>query len=440
MDSKFNSPEYKKYRKAYVTQCMVEHLVGLLVADAFLATLLKYVGLSDAMTGIISSFASVAFIFQLMQVFLVQSKFSTKRMVMCFDVLSQMLFALIYFVPFFPIPSETKKIIIIASIMISQICKTMVITLYYKWGNRYVHDEKRAQFSAMKECISLITGIVFIAIVSYVFDTFKGLDNTEGGLLFIACTMAVLNVLNYISLFLIKDEPKRERESMRVSTKEVVRHIASNKIFRNYVLINMFAATGGGMLTGFLGVYKIQELGMSLFLVQVINIIADFVRMGVSMPFANYSAKHGFARGIFLASLILLLGKVCIIFTTPTTWWLIIVFTLCMAVYNAGYYQNSFNIGYTLLPQEYMVQGMAISRTATGIISFLSAIVGGKILATVQANGNMVFGIHLYGQQLLAIIAVVITVPALLLKYKYVIKPLDEILAEKRNNKEKISA
>ena len=433
MNEDFNSPEYKRYRKAYVTQCTVEHLVGLLVADAFLATLLKYLGLSDAMTGIISSFASVAFVFQLMQVFIVQSKFSTKKMVMLFDVISQMLFAFIYFVPFVPIDREVKKFIVVAAIMTSQVCKTMVITLYYKWGNRYVHDEKRAHFSAMKECISLITGIVFVAIVSYVFDKFKALDNTEGGLLFIACTMAVLNVANYISLALIKDEPKGERESMRVPTKEVIGHIGKNTIFRRYVLINMFGATAGGFITGFLGVYKIQELGMSLFQVQVINIVADFFRMGVSMPFANYSAKHGFARGIFLASIILLAGKVCIVFTTPATWWLIIVYTLCNAAYNAGSYQNSFNIGYTLLPQKYMVQGMAISRTATGIISFCSAIVGGKILSTVQASGNMVFGMHIYGQQLLALIAILIAVPSLILKYKFVIKPLDKILEEKKN-------
>ena len=433
VSNEFNSPEYKKYRKAYVTQCTVEHLVGLLVADAFLATLLKYLGLSDAMTGIIASFASVAFVFQLMQVFLVQSKFSTKKIVMLFDILSQMLFAFIYFVPFVPIDPTAKKFIVMASIMTSQVCKTMVITLYYKWGNSYVEDDKRAQFSAMKECISLITGIVFVAVVSYVFDTFKALNNTEGGLLFIAITMAVLNILNYISLALIKDEPTRERESMRVSTKEVLSHISSNKIFRNYVLINMFGSTAGGFITGFLGVYKIQELGMSLFLVQVINIAADFFRMGVSMPFANYSAKHGFARGIFLASLIFLAGKVCIVFTTPATWWLIIIYTLCTAAYNAGSYQNSFNIGYTLLPQKYMVQGMAISRTATGIISFASALLGGKILSMVQANGNMVFGMHIYGQQLLALLAIMIAVPSLILKYIHVIKPLDKILEEKKN-------
>jgi hypothetical protein len=212
---------------------------------------------------------------------LLVEKFSTKKIVMLFDVISQMLFAFIYFVPFVPIDPNAKKLIVVASIMISQVCKTMVITLYYKWGNSYVHDEKRAQFSAMKECISLITGIVFVAVVSFVFDKFKAFDNTEGGLLFIACTMAVLNVANYISFALIKDEPKRERESMRVPTKEVIGHIASNKIFRNYVLINMFGATTGAFISGFLGVYKIQELGMSLFLVQVINIVADFFRMGV---------------------------------------------------------------------------------------------------------------------------------------------------------------
>ena len=111
----FNSPEYKKIRKAYVTQCTVEHLVGLLIADAFLARLLSYLGLNDAMVGVIASFTSVAFAFQLLSVFLVQSRYSTKKMVVTIDMVSTILFAFIYFLPFIPVSGSVKKIIVIVS-------------------------------------------------------------------------------------------------------------------------------------------------------------------------------------------------------------------------------------------------------------------------------------------------------------------------------------
>ena len=92
----------------------------------------------------------------------------------------------------------------------------------------------------------------------------------------------------------------------------------------------------------------------------------------------------------------------------------------------AGNYQNSFNVYYTLVPQKYMTQAMAFRRTFIGIITFFSAIMGGWILDTIQANGNMVFGVHIYAQQFLAFIALPLWSTGFYLMYKYVIKPIEK--------------
>lgn len=74
----FNSQEYKRSRGAYMAQCTVEYFVSLLVTDAFLAKLLTSIGISDALTGIISSFITLAFVIQLLSIFLVRLRVSTK--------------------------------------------------------------------------------------------------------------------------------------------------------------------------------------------------------------------------------------------------------------------------------------------------------------------------------------------------------------------------
>ena len=423
----FNSPEYKKYRKAYITQCTVEHLVGLLIADAFLARLLSYLGLSDGMVGIIASFTSVAFAFQLLSVFLVQSKYSTKKMVVVIDMVSTVLFAFIYFLPFLPVPGSLKKIIVVASVITAQAAKSIISSLYFKWANAYVEAGVRATFSAKKECISLITGIVFVLGMGYVVDRFEDVGSIEGGLLFIAMVLLVLNIVNFISFILIKDEDANERKSMNVSMREVFGHIASNKIFKRFTVIDIIVTIGTGMLYGFLGTYKIKELAFSVFAVQIINILADFMRMAFSMPFAKYSDKHGFARGLFVAGIMSMLANSLIVFTTPQTRYLIVLYSCIYTVAQAGTYQNSFNIGYTILPQKYMVQAMAIKRTATGLVVFLASIAGGVLLESVQNAGNSVLGVPMYGQQLLAIIAISTQIPGLILNYKFVIKPIDEM-------------
>lgn len=422
----FNSPEYKKYRKAYVTQCTVEHLVGLLVADAFLAKLLLHLGLSDAMVGIISSFTSVAFVFQLLSVVLVQSRFSTKKMVVGMDMVSTLLYMLIYFLPFAPIPAEIRKVLVMAAVMVSLVAKNIISSLYFKWANAYVEDGVRASFSAKKECISLITGIVFSLIAGFAIDRFDSIGNTEGGLLFIACTLLILNIINFISFVLIKDEDVNSRKSMNVPIKEVLKHISGNKIYKRYLFIDVFVTTGTGMLTGFVGVYKIKELAFSLLAVQIVNICADFLRMGVSMPFARYSDKHGFAKGLLLANMLTVAAKVLLVFTAPATRFLIIPYSLLTVAAQAGIYQNSFNIGYTILPQKYMVQAMAIKQTVTGLMAFVAALAGGALLEYVQSSGNTFLGIPMYGQQLLALIALVTQIPGIYLINKYVVKPIEK--------------
>lgn len=417
----YDTPDYKRYRNAYVTQCTVEHLVGLLVLDAFLAKLLTHLEIDDALAGIIASFTSIAFVFQLFSVLLVRSRFSTKRIVMTADIVSQMLFAFIYFVPFLPLPLSAKKITVVVAVMVAQIGKSLISSLYFKWANTYVNDSSRAIFSAKKECISLITGIAFSGIMAFVIDMYEDIGNIEGGLLFIASTLLALNLINIISLATIKDEEVQARKSMNVPVKEVCKHIISNKIFFRYTVIDCISSFAGGLLVGFIGVYKIKELAFSLFAVQLINIFADFMRMAFSMPFAKFSDKYGFANGLLIAEILNSSAIIVLVFTMPQTRFLIIPYTLLTTVALAGSYQNSYNIGYTLLPAKYMVQAMSVKRTATGITSFLSAILGGFILNSVQK-----LNLPLYGQQVLALVSVCIHIPALILKYKYVIKPINK--------------
>ena len=426
MDINYNSKEYKRYQKAYVSQCTLEHMIRLLVADAFLAKLLTYIGLSDAMVGIITSFTSFAFIFQLLSVFLVQSRFSTKKIVTSVTSISTLLFMLVYFVPFVPLPPLAKKIFVMAMVMTAHAGICTISTLYFKWANAYVPPENRAVFSAKKEITSLLCGIVLVAIAGFVVDKFESIDNLEGGFLFIAISMLILNIANFISFVLIKDEDRIARESMRIPARVVMKDIFSDRIFRNYFIMGVPAAVAGGLVSGFIGVYKIRELAMSLFLIQLVNIGADFLRMVVSVPFAKFSKKYGFLRGLQLASVLTGFSYLTIVFTTPKTWYLVIIYTLLITCASAGSYQNSFNVYYVLVPQKYMTQAMAFRRTFIGIITFLSAVVGGKILDMIQLNGNMIFNIQIHAQQFLAFISLPLWAIGFYLTYKCVIKPIEK--------------
>ena len=435
MDINFDSSEYRRARKSYVTQCTLEHLIVCLVGDAFLAKLLAHLGLSDAMIGVVTTFATLAFVFQLFSILIVQSKLSTKKIVILFDVISQSSFMLAFFVPLLPISDVVKKLLVMLAVMAGHAGKSLILTLYFKWGNSFVRDDNRAVFSANKECISLICGMIFTAVMGFFVDKFESIGNIKGGFLFVAIAMLVINIANFISLMLIPDESKNERDSMRVKTSEVIHHIFENKLFFRYILIGIIGSFSGGLLTGFIGIYKIKDLAISLLAVQIINISADFLRMIVSRPFARYSQKNGYIKGIQLSEIMVATSYAIIIVTTPQTRWLIILYSLICVAAQAGSYQNSFNIGYTLLPQKYMTQAMAIKRTVGALVSFFTAILGGQILNAIQANGNMILGIHIYAQQFLALVSLPIYVIMIILQQKLLINPLEKLEKEKSHVK-----
>ncbi len=147
------------------------------------------------------------------------------------------------------------------------------------------------------------------------------------------------------------------------------------------------------MVAGFVGTYKLKELAFSIFVSQLINIIASLARMAFSIPIANFSDKHGFASGILLGTILSASAHLVLAFVFPATRWLFIVYICLFTISQAATYQNSFNIGYTILPQKYMVQAMAIKQTAQGLVAFVAAMGAGALVSLVQANSNRVFDI-----------------------------------------------
>ena len=56
---------------------------------------------------------------------------------------------------------------------------------------------------------------------------------------------------------------------------------------------------------------------------------------------------------------------------------------------------------------------MAIQNCISGVLGFCASLVGSLILSYIQKNGNMLFGISVYGQQVLSAISLIIVIGAI---------------------------
>ena len=403
----YESADYKRSRIAYMAQCAFEYFVAILVGDAFLAKLLAEMGISDAAIGVISSFISAAFLFQLAALFLVQKIKNVKRTATFFNTFGSLLFMCLYLLPFLPLGTNGKTAVVTVVILTAYFSNYLVTSVIYKWGNSYVNPAKRGTYSAAKEMISLVSGIAVTLIAGYVFDRFEKNGDIKGGFIFMAATIFVITLMNFISLLLIKDNEDLEHHKT-VPFKEVLDNTLRNKNFVNVVIMSAAVGIAQYMTIGFLGVYKTKDLMISVGAVQVINMAANLARFSVSLPFGKFANRYGFAKGLEVGYIVIAAAFLANIFCTPKTWWCIVVYTVLYNVGFASVGQNSMNIVYSYVKSDYFVQASAIKGCITGISGFAASLVGSRILSAVQAGGNSVFGIHMYGQQLLSVISFVI--------------------------------
>ncbi|MBQ1955836.1 MAG: hypothetical protein II350_08905, partial [Clostridia bacterium] len=92
---------YRSSRLFVIIEAALEYFVALLTGGAFLAKVSTSIGISDSLTGIISSFVSLGCAVQLFSLFMGGIK-RVKWLVIPVTLFTQMFFCLIYVIPIVP--------------------------------------------------------------------------------------------------------------------------------------------------------------------------------------------------------------------------------------------------------------------------------------------------------------------------------------------------
>lgn len=412
---RFSSPDYKRSRCAYHMQTMFEHLVYLLATDVFLAKLLSSLGIEDAVVGVISSLIMLAYAFQILCIFLSRWQLNSKGISLVFcSLLSPLSFTFLYLIPFLSLKGIALRVAVVCAVFGGHFFKYLVFSILYHWANAYVDPEKRAVFTTTREMIKLICGIVFSAAIGWAFERLENAGKTKQAFFLIAAVSLFLAIAQFVCMLCIKGEPKKPVVQSHKSFSDIFRNTLGNRNFRPLLLLSALANMGNYFSLGFLGTFKTNDLLIPVFTVQIINIVADLLRVLISRPFGRFADRTSFARGYEVSRIIEGIAFLCVIFTTRSTWFLMIPFAVCHAVASMGT-GFALNLDYSYVDREYVTEAMAIRHFVGGVTGFGASLLAGKLLAYIQQNGNTLFGFPVYGQQVLAFISLLITLLAWLL-------------------------
>jgi len=385
------------------------------VADPFLTKLLLYIGIDDAMVSVLQSLISVAFLFQLFALLVAQRIVNVKRVATVIHCVGQLLFLFLYFVPFLPLVTKYKSVIVVFCFLAAYFGNYLVTSVIFRWGNSFVDPSKRARYGATKEMVSLAGGAVVTFVMSLVVNYYENIGDLKTGFIIVAIVMALTCFADLVSLLLMKNRinniNKSEKSEPLVS---VLKRLFTNKGFLCVLAVAVLWQCANYGVLGAVATYKQLELGMDIALIQIINICGQLARLIFSRPIAKYTDKRSYTKGLILGFTIVGVAFFINIFTTPGSWWLIIPFTLLYNIAMAGLGQNFYIILYNFVEEKYFVQADALKNSIGGAAGFVAAIVSGNLMRTVQAGGNKIFGFSVYAQQILSFVSFVLVVVAIL--------------------------
>lgn len=408
MEMLVNKDPYKTSRFLYILEATFEYFISLLITGAYLAKITSSLGMSDSLTGILTSFVSLGCGFQIIAIFLANKR-PVKRWVTVLHSINQLAFVLIYLVPFIEINQTTKITLFITFLLIGHIINNVVNSPKINWFMSLVDDKRRGRFTANKEMVSLIGGMLFSFAMGAVIDHFEAIGNLNGA--FIVCGLSVFGLMLLHSATLIFSKEKPVEENEKISTKQLLGDLIKDKNLFKVILISVLWNIVSYSSTPFYGSYQIKELGFTMTFVSILSAAYAIVRTFFSIPMGKFADKYSFAKMLNICFIIMLVGYAINIFTVPDNGKVFYtIYYMLNAVAMAGINSAVINLIYDYVDKEKRIGALALKSTIAGFAGFFTTLAVSPLVSHIQECGNMFLGMNVYAQQVVSAIAAILLV------------------------------
>lgn len=398
---------FTKNRICYILEETFNYLITILVTGSYLAKVTSTLGFSDGLTAILSSISTLGCSAQLLSVALFR-KGKVKRRITAMFMLNQLLFAALYLVPFFQVPQKLRTILFISFMLLGYILLNAVLTPRTNWYMTYVDDRKRGIFTAKKEAISLVSGILFQFCISVVIDYWEAKGNLRAALVTCALVILVLSIGHTLSLLFTQDWEVPERKHTLL---QEIKSTITHKSTRALLILSALWAICHSVSIPFYGTYTIKELGFSMSYIAFLSLLSAVSRILASMVLGKYADKHSFAKMLLLCYCIIAFGFAVAAFVRPDNGHILYaIYSILNAISMGGINSGEINLIFDHVTAEKRTAALSVKNTIYGLTGFLTVSAVTPLLSRIQNQGNQLFGIPLYAQQVLSMIACLLTI------------------------------
>ena len=271
-----------------------------------------------------------------------------------------------------------------------------------------VDDSSRGAFTANKEIISLVCGMLFSFLMGAVIDRFAESGEIRTAFILSAAVIFILMLLHTLTMIFTaqKETPDSKNGNFFTGVKDLVKNKYVLKITGVFVLyyISTYASVP------FYGTYQINELALSLKTVSLLVILGNISRILVSRLWGKYADRKTFAAMTEKCLIFLGIAQICALFAVPKNG--VVMFALYYFFYGiamGGINSALINLIFDYVAPEKRSDSLAITQAASGVVGFLTTVCLSPLVTLVQNSNNTIFGVHIYAQQLCTLISLLIT-------------------------------
>ena len=416
---------YKTSRFLYILEALFEEFISILIGGVYLAKVTTAIGMDDSLTGILSSLTCLGCGFQIFAIFF-SNKRKVKGFVTVLHTLNQLLFATMYFVPFFPVTKTVKTVMFMSLLLTGFIIMYITYPSKINWMMSFVPNEKRGRFTATKEMVYLIGDMVLSLAFGGMIDYFESVGNLNGAFLCLGIGLLILTVSHSLTLILSKEKPSMSgAEKKALSIKEQLRETFKDKnLYKITTLITLWTMAQYAT-TSFYGTYQIKELGFSMVFVSVLGILTALVRALSAKPLGWFADKFSFANMLNISYVIMLVAFAVVSFTVPSNGKIFFtIYTVLCAIGFSGVNSAAINLYYDYIQEKNIVGSMAFCGMVAGFSGFFATLLVSPLVQYIQDNGNTFLGMNVYAQQVVSGIGVLLMI-IILLYLNLVVKKME---------------
>lgn len=407
-----NEHDYARSRLYFIFEGCLAISIMALSSGVIISGLLKSIGASDAINGIISGIPVSAGALIVLMPVMIRDLSHIKRMVLTLAVVHRLLFSVLLTIPLILSDNTARLVAFVVIYAVAYVLGTFIGPSASNWLVSLVPGEKRGRYMAIREGAMIATMGAVSILIGWLIDIMKARGQETLGYAICALVIFIFTLGNGFFLFKIS-EPTMLRPSQVITLKTVLTVPPRDRNFRK--VIALLALWNFGLQIGgpYFAIYFYSVLGLDYAYIMLMSMLASVARIAGAQVWGRLADRRGWNLVTKLSLIWLGLSHVGFAFMNEANYpWLYPILQICAGIGWGGVAIALFNIQFDYMPTDLRTVYMSFNTAVSSIIGFAAILIGSFVVKITDTQIFHLGAVPLRGMQLLFMVSGVLILAA----------------------------